>query len=142
MKIKYLGIVIFLGIMAYVISFGFKTPSYYPVLYYNSSGLVNQTMKHWEDSVSPSGSASQTINISSAGFNKIINVSLTAKNNTVTVANIPIVELETYTTSQVTYNFLTSNTTTISILGVNVVGLQLPASVPTGTVVYCSVDGY
>ena len=143
---RYTGISLTLGIIFFLVVFSLTTkPGGDPVLYYNTNGLINisghQQKFYFDSTLNPSGSLAQTFNISSAGFSRIFHVELLAKDSTGTVSNMGIVSLDYYNLSTVYYNIITSNTTLVSILGVNVNGLTAPATPPSGTVVYCMVWG-
>lgn len=115
-----------------------------PILYFNTAGLINggHQLRHYLDSSLPTVSTNQSFNLSAVGFTKILHVNITAKDSTLTVSNMCFPCIYYYNLTNVYYNIVTSNTTVISLLGINVVGLQNPATVPAGTVIYCDVIGY
>lgn len=122
--------------------FIFSKPEYNPtVTFYTPSGQIRQPTRVWDGIITPTTGSGQTIDISSAGFSVINSVTVTAANNTATVASMPIVMIKSYTTSQVTINILTSNSTLVSILGANVAGLTTASSV-SGMTVHVRVDGW
>lgn len=141
---KYMGIIVclILLLLSVIISFDRRDPD--PLLYFDHNGILNtgRQMRHFEDSIIPSAALNQSFNISSAGFTHILNITLLAKDSTTTVSNMTIPIMSYYNLTSVVFNILSSNTTLISLLGVNVNGLTAPSSVPSGTVIYCKVDGY
>jgi len=108
--------------------------------YYNKNGAINQPMKIWCDTV-PVTSASQAIDISSAGFTKVLSIQVQPALNTSTVASMPIASIKSWSTSSVTVNFVQSNTSLVSVLGVQVVGLQSLQSF-SNTYCHVTVTGY
>ena len=98
---------------------------------YNSSGLIPiAPFKIWTETITPSTGSGQVVDISSAGFSTILSVQLTATNNTNTISSMPFVSLQSYTSSQVTFNILTYNS-----------GFIVPSSL-TGVTIQVLVIGY
>lgn len=108
---------------------------------YNSSGLVNHALKVWQGIVSPNTGNGYSVDISSAGFTTVLNVQVQTAFNTSTASSMPLVAIKSYTTSAVVVNILQSNSTLVSLLGVNVVGLQFLQST-TGVTLHLTVIGY
>lgn len=107
---------------------------------YNSSGLVNQGMKVWCDTLTPNVSNNFSINISNAGFTRILSANVVAIRNTTSAATVPNAAIKTISTTAITCNIVEDNPATISILGIsvlsglpsifaNVSGLQLAVTV-------------
>jgi hypothetical protein len=126
------------AIMAFVI-WGLKA-FFPPPMMFNTSGQINKQVRVFADKVAVT-SANQSFNISSAGFTTVLAVSVQPQLNTATAANMPLADIQTYTPSSITVNFLQSNTQTISILGTISVGLQ-PLQTFTGDTVHIIVMGY
>lgn len=132
---------ILMAVFVYV----FSTSAYQPgtntiYSFYNKNGSIANQMKVWCDTV-PVTAASQAIDISSAGFTKILSIQVQPALNTTTVASMPIASVKSWTTSSVTVNFIQSNSSVISILGVQVVGLQALQSF-SNTYCHITIIGY
>lgn len=85
-----------------------------PTRNYNSSGLINQQIKIWHGTVTPSAATGNTIDISSAGFSAILSCSYEATSS----AEYPLwVKCTAMTTTQVTYNVFQPNTNLVNVLG-------------------------
>lgn len=91
-----------------------------PVKIYNHTGQVLKQIKVWSDTLTPSTSNGQTIDISSAGFTSISSVGINPVLNTATIANMPIIAVKSVSTTSVVVNILTQNNAVVSILGINV----------------------
>lgn len=111
------------------------------VVYYNSSGRITQLIKHWTDSVAPTLANGFNVDISSAGFTKILNVQVTAVRSTTAAISVPIVGLNGYTITQVSLNIIQSNNALLSGLGILVPGLIFLTTL-VGTKVFIDVTGY
>lgn len=100
-----------------------KQPAEYnPMIkFYNLSGQIQTPRKMLFDRVAIT-SASQTIDISAAGFTNVTQVALVGENNTATIANMPIVTIKSFTTTSVTFNTVVGNTAILAILQ----GLKTP----------------
>jgi len=108
---------------------------------YNTSGLVSgKPTKMFVDTFTVS-SSSQTLDISPAGFTRILSVSVQPELNTSTASQMPIASIKSYTTTSITVNFIQSNSQTISILGAVAIGLQSLQSF-NGTRVHVQVCGW
>jgi len=85
--------------------------------------------------VTPTTGNGYSVDISRFGFTNTasMNVQIQVFNNTNTVTSMPIVSGKTFTSTSVTFNTVFSNSQTISILGLLVVGLQLPSSLSNVT---------
>lgn len=109
------------------------------VTYYNASGKINQKIKVWSDSVTISNANGQTVDISSAGFTKIINIQALALKNSTTAPNVAI---KGYTLSQVTLNVKEENLATVTLLGINVLSGS-PLVFASGSIkAFVQVTGY
>ena len=111
-----------------------------PTQFYTHNGLLQKRMKVFVDTASIT-SATQTFDISAAGFTQIGAISVQPELNTANASNMPLADIKSYTTTSVVANFVQSNTTAVSILGVNVLGLQNLQSF-SGTRVHIIVLGY
>ncbi len=122
---RYTGIIVFLGILLFLAVFSFKwnTPSNQ---YYNASGLMPTPIKHWIGTISAS-SATQTVDISSAGFANVFLVNITSQDNTGTVSTVPFASVKTVSTTSLTINIV-NNSTILSILSLNVSNAAFPTS--------------
>jgi hypothetical protein len=156
MKLRFFGLILFILFCLWILIFSFthppvnKAPEVAPTsytstdLWFNTAGpiVMKGPLRHFVDSiVNPASATGITFNISSAGFTKLLGVVIEVRNNTNVITNVPLTEWTTSGTTSITCNILTSNSQLISLLGVNVVGLQFPGTVPTGTTVYCYVWG-
>lgn len=110
---------------------------------YNSSGLVNQAVRMWCDTVTPSTSNGYSINISSAGFTRVLAANVIAIRNTTTAATVPNAAIKTMSTTAITVNVVEDNPATISILGISVLsGLPSIFADVTGLKLAVTVTGY
>lgn len=99
-----------------------KIFEYNPMIkFYNLSGQIQTPRKMLFDRVAIT-SASQTIDISAAGFTNVTQVALVGENNTATIASMPIVTIKSFTTTSVTFNTVVGNTAILAILQ----GLKTP----------------
>jgi len=113
------------------------------VVYYNSSGKINQRVKVWVGTVTPSTSSGYTIDISSAGFTTIISASVVAIRNTNTAYTSPNVSIKSKSTSALVVNIVEDNPATITILGINVLsGYPSVFANVTGLTLDVMVVGY
>jgi|ERR1700753_1413514 len=102
-----------------------KSPSTFdkPVLRYDRNGIILKQIRIFTDTFAIT-SATQTFDISAAGFTSVKSVSVEAEGNTSTANNVPMALVKNWTTSSLTVNFVQGNSTAVSILGVNVLGVQ------------------
>lgn len=107
--------------------------------YYNSSGEIMKPSKVWEGIVVPTGST-QTIDISSAGFNTIRKINITGGNNTSTLTSMPFAVIKSYSTTQIQVTVLASNNQIINLFGTAVNGLVLATGL-TGMELHVEVNG-
>lgn len=91
------------------------------ILYYNSSGRINQVMKKWLGIITPTNATDQVIDISSAGFNTILHAKIDAFYN----GNLIWCQPNTISTNSITLDLYRPNITLVSILGTNVNPIQL-----------------
>lgn len=112
-------IFIVLGIIALIGFFSYDPPT----KFYTHSGLLSKQMKVFVDTATITA-ATQSFDISPAGFTQVAAISVQPELNTTNASNMPLADIKSYTTSAVTINFIQSNSTTIGILGINVLGLQ------------------
>lgn len=114
-----------------------------PVFYDHTGQLNNNQVKIWADTVTPTTANGYSIDISSAGFTSIKSATVTAQNNTVAVASMPIVVIKSVTTTAVIVYILTQNNATTTILGITVLSgspMQLAAST-TGMLLNVKIEG-
>lgn len=133
---KYLIACIIGGIIAIVSLFAYDPPTQF----YTHNGLLQKRMKVYVDTATIT-SATQTFDISAAGFTQIGAISIQPELNTTNASNMPLADIKSYTTTSVVANFVQSNTTTVGILGINVLGLQTLQSFGS-TRVHIIVLGY
>lgn len=113
-----------------------------PVTFYNASGTVVAVTKVWQAIISPSISASYSIDISAAGFSNVTNVSVMAAKNTTVVSSCPNASIKAFTTTQVVVNITETNTAIVQILGINVLsGLPVIFANTTGLTIHLEVKG-
>lgn len=123
---------------------GFNKFNSYPVFYDKNGQLTQGQVKIYADTSMPSTASGFSINISSAAFSVIKSVTITAQNNTSSIASMPIVVIQSVSTTAIVVNILTQNNSTTTILGINVLSgspLQTAAST-TGMVLNVKVEGY
>lgn len=90
-----------------------KKPEYNPMIkFYNLSTQIQTPRKMMIDRIAIT-SASQTIDISAAGFTSISNVALIGENNTATLGNMPVIIIKSFTTTSVTFNTIVGNTSVV-----------------------------
>lgn len=95
-----------------------------PVKDYKASGEVSNTViKVWNDIVVPNTGNGYNVDISSAGFTTILSVQAQVVKSTSSATVVPVVSVQSYTTTQVSLNIVQGNTTLVSILGTTVNGL-------------------
>lgn len=111
------------------------------VKYYTTGGALTSTMKTWVGIITPSSSSGYSVDISSAGFSTILSIQVQALNNTNTVTSMPMVTVQSYTTSAVVISIITSNNATIASLLSPIIGLVTASSL-SGTTLHVRVDGY
>lgn len=108
--------------------------------YYNASGQINQNIKHWVGTITPSSNSGQTIDISSAGFGTVLATFFEVRGS----GDTPVwVKVTGQTTSQLTISISQANTNLINILGSLVLlgGAYIPATV-SGLTINVHVIGY
>lgn len=134
-------VIIFIGVLSFL---GFEKSNSYPVFYDKNGQMTGNTVKLWGDTVVPTTANGQTIDISSAGFSVVKDIQITAQLNTATVGSMPLAMIKTYSTTSISVNILTQNSSVVSILGINVLSglpLQFAAST-TGIILHVRVLGY
>ena len=116
----------------------------YIAKFYNSTGILNQTIKKWVGIITPTTSSGFSIDISSAGFTTISNIQIQVERNSTVVSDIPIVSIKSRTTSSIVVNLAQTNTATVSIAGINVLsGLPLIfATNLSNILLHVEVTGY
>lgn len=82
------------------------------IKFYNLSTQIQTPRKMMIDRI-PITAASQTIDISAAGFTSISNVALIGENNTATLGNMPVIIIKSFTTTSVTFNTIVGNTSVV-----------------------------
>jgi hypothetical protein len=136
-------IVISLLVFLVVLLGVFSMRNSYPVFYDKNGQLIANNVKIYADTVMPSSASGFSINISSAGFSTIKSVTITAQNNTASIASMPFVVIQSVSTSAIVCNILTQNNSTTTILGITVLSgspMQLAAST-TGMVLNVHIEG-
>ena len=133
-----------IGMMAILAFIGLEKSNSYPV-FYDKNGQCNANqIKIWGDTVVPTSANGYSIDISSAGFSTVKEVTVTPQMNTATVGSMPLVVIKSFTTSAVVVNILTQNNATVTILGISVLSgapLQF-ASSTSGMILHTEVRGY
>lgn len=115
----------------------------YPVYFTHSGQMQGNTVRIYADTVSPT-SATYSIDISAVGYTGVLSCNVVASNNTSSIGSMPIAVIKTVSPTAIVVNILQSNTSLVSILGLNVLqgaGLQLASSV-SGVVLYVNTTGY
>jgi hypothetical protein len=111
-------------------------------VFYNAAGVVSQNIKIWADSVSqpasPLATGQLAVDITNAGFTKILSIQATAKGGT-DVTNAPLVSILGYSLTKINFLLVESKITGI-LLGGNVEGLE-PSIINT-TKIFVTVIGY
>lgn len=111
-------------------------------VFYNSGGVVSQNIKIWADSVSqpatPLATGQLAVDISSAGFTKIMSITATAKGGT-DVTNAPLVSILGYSLTKINFILVESKLTGV-LIGGNVEGLE--PSISNTTKIFVTVVGY
>lgn len=106
---------------------------------YNSSGLIDQNIKRWYGIVNINDATAQSVDISSAGFNTVLDYKITVIDNvpTMIIAN-------TVGTSSITLDSYQLSSTGVVVLGINVIGTVSMgvATNLTGLQASISVVGY
>lgn len=91
---------------------------------FNASGeLLDSTTKCWVAIVVPTTGNGFTIDISAAGFSSIISVQSQIIKNVSSASTVPIISVQSYSTTEVKLNIVQSNSTVVSLLGTTVNGL-------------------
>lgn len=129
-----------LGVIAFI---GWGKMNSYPIFYDRNGQSLTNTIKVYSDTSMPTTSSGFSINISSAGFSTVKSVTITAQNNTSSIPSMPIVVIQSVSTTAVVVNILTQNNATVTILGIPVLSgspLQL-ASSTSGMVLNVQITG-
>lgn len=108
---------------------------------YNTSGLLSNRIRFFADTLTPTTGNGQTVNISAAGFTRVLSVQAQIHTSTTTANDVPIVAVKDFSNTQVTLNIVQGNTTAVSILGVNVLGLRF-LQTPASSKIHLLVVGY
>lgn len=108
---------------------------------YDRNGIVSSRQRTWADTLTPSTGSGYVVDISSAGFTKVLSVQAQVQTNTTVANDVPVVAVKSYTTSQVILNIVQGNTTAVSVLGVNVLGLRF-LQAPSSSKIHVLVVGY
>lgn len=135
------GVVALIAIFAWFGGFKYNSN---PVFYDHNGQLTSSQVKIYADTVTPTTASGFSIPITSAGFSVIKSVSVTAQNNTGSIASMPVVVVQSVSTSAIVINILTQNNATTTILGITVLSgspLQAAAST-TGMLLNVHVEGY
>jgi len=119
--------------------FGFR--SYEPgTQFFTKSGKITKQIRIFSDTFAIT-SATQTFDLSAAGFTTIACVQIQPESSTSSASAVPLGSIKSWTNTNVTCNFLQSNSQLVSILGVNVLGLQFLQSF-SGLRVHIIAAGY
>src|ERR1700761_394610 len=94
-----------------------------PVVYNATTLLKNPQIKIIRIALT---SSPQTVDISGTGFTNVYAVIPQGENNTSTITAMPNCSLKSFTTSNAVVNTTVSNSSLVSILGTNVIGLTAP----------------
>lgn len=132
------------GAVAILIYIGVLKYNSNPVFYDHNGQLTSNQVKIYSDTLTPTTGSAFSIPITVAGFSTIKTVNITAQNNTSSIASMPIVVVQSVSTSAIVINILTQNNATTSILGITVLSgspLQT-ASSTTGMLLNVHVEGY
>lgn len=111
---------------------------------YGPSGPITERMKTWEQMITPSASNGFIVDISSADFDQITNVQITVGRNTTTPTSVPNISIKSITTTQLILNITQPNSTTVNILGINVLSgaaAQWATSISDITI-HIKIEGY
>ncbi len=113
-----------------------------PPVFYNAAGVISQSIKIWADSVNqpatPLNNGQLSIDISSAGFTKILSIQATAKGGADNT-NAPLVTILGYSLTKINFILTESKQTNILLLN-SVEGLE-PSIINT-TKIFVTVIGY
>lgn len=135
-----IGVTAIIVILSFI---GIGNYNSYPIFYDHNGQLASKNVKIFCDTVTPSTANGYSIDISSAGFTTIKGVTITAQNNTATIASMPIVVIKSITSSAIVVNILTQNNATTTIVGITVLSgspLQMAAST-AGMLLNIQVEG-
>jgi hypothetical protein len=116
--------------------------SYNPdTLYFNRAGQIKKQMRVFADTVQPTSASGFNLDVSAAGFTQIVTIQCNPELNTATAGSMPQVSVKSWTPTSVSTNYTQANTQVISLLGVNVIGLQALQSV-SGVRLHILIIGY
>ncbi|WP_158266961.1 hypothetical protein [Chitinophaga niastensis] len=107
-------------------------------VFYNAGGVVSQNIRIWADSISNIASGLPQVDVSSAGFTKILSITATAKGGT-DVTNAPLVAVLSYGLTKINLILVESKTTNV-LIGGTVEGMEIHTS--TATRIFVTVVGY
>ncbi|HWV66942.1 hypothetical protein [Chitinophaga sp.] len=111
-------------------------------VFYNGAGVISQSIKIWADSVSQPGtpltSGQLSIDISSAGFTKILSIQATAKGGA-DYTNAPLVTILGYSLTKINFILTESRASTVVLLSI-LDGLE--PSIANTTKIFVTVIGY
>ncbi|CAL1520426.1 hypothetical protein [Chitinophaga sp. MM2321] len=110
-------------------------------VFYNGAGMISKRIKIWADSVSNTPAGLPQVDISSAGFSKILSVNVTARGGT-DVTSAPSAAVLGYTLSRLYLILMESKTTPIVLLN-TAEGLELHNNAAAAaTKIFVTVIGY
>jgi hypothetical protein len=101
----------------------------YPIFYNSSGQIVGKQMAVWVDSI-PITSANPTINISSAGFSKVLSVQVQILQPSASVTTFTWCNVTSQSTTAINLFLTQENSSTVNILG-SIVLLGTPLQQPT-----------
>lgn len=108
---------------------------------YDRTGLISNRVKYYTDTLTPTTGSGQTIDISGAGFTKVLSVQAQVQTSTTVANDVPIVAVKDFTSTQVTLNIVQGNNTSVSVLGTSVLGLRFHQASTTSKI-HILVIGY
>lgn len=113
------------------------------ILFYNSGGRVNKIVKIFADTITVSSSNGFNVDVSAAGFTKVLSASAVAVKNTATATSVPNVGIKSISNTALTLNFTEGNSSVVTLLGSSVLlGPSTSFASTTGLSVYVLVVGY
>lgn len=109
---------------------GFTGKAYTPTRFFDRNGEVDNSggRRVWRDVITPTTGNGQVIDISSAGFAQVTNLSILPLRNTATTTQIPTVSLKSVSNTSISVNIVQANTVNLNAanvaLGLNVGAMQ------------------
>lgn len=116
--------------------------SYTPVRFYNSAGEMRNTMRIFADTITPNTSNGYSMDISAAGFTRILSVNAIASRNTATATSVANVGVKTWTNSSIVFNSTEGNASLVTLLGSSVLLGPSTGFAAVGIQLHVTVIGY